>query len=90
MRDFDDIDIELARLGRATEDITSRADFSNRVLQAIQAEAEQARWLSLKRAAGRLLPVAAFAAMVAMAWAVEGSFLLEEILASYDATEIDW
>lgn len=90
MKDFDDIDIELGRLGAATENIVPRPDFSDRVFQAVQAEAERDLFVSLKRAAPRLLPFAAFAAMIALAFAAESSLLLDDILTAYDAHGVDW
>lgn len=91
MRDFDDIDIELARLGEATKGIAPRADFTNRVMQSIQAE-RGSPWLRAIRHAGlRSLPVAVMAAVISMAWAAHSDSDLDDVLAiSYEATEAIW
>lgn len=91
MRDCDDIDIELARMGKATAGILPRADFSERVMQAIEAERRPLWHRAMGRAGQRLLPVAALAAAIAVVWAAHYESALEDLLAtSYETTELEW
>lgn len=91
MRDDDDLDALLARIGQETSNIAPRADFTERVMWAIEAEAQPSWLRAMGRAGQRLLPIAALAAAIALIWAAEGESALDEVLAaSYDATELEW
>jgi len=85
-----DIDERLAHLAAATRDITPRADFTARVMQAVQAEQGPLFVRAMVRAGRRFVPVAAIAAAVALVWAVRADDSLDEVLATYDATELPW
>jgi len=85
-----DIDERLARLADATRNVAPRPDFTARVMLAVQAEREPIFVGLLARAARRFVPVAALAAAVAVVWAVRTDDSLDEVLATYDATELPW
>lgn len=90
METQEDIDARLARLGSATERIGASPAFSARVMDAVLGEIRPS-WLDLVRSASfRILPVAALAAVIALALAAESQRSLEETLAaSYGAVDIE-
>lgn len=91
-----DIDARLARLAEATTRVRPRADFTARVLAATaNAPTGSARkpgfWDDLPRIARRLVPVAALAALVGVAWGVTNDDAVDDALAgTYGATELEW
>ena len=85
-----DLDLELAELGRATEPIRARAGFSERVMAAVQAESFGWRD-ELVRSARRVVPALALAAVVAVVWAVSSDVATDEALAvAEDTVELEW
>lgn len=91
MTNRDDMDIALARIGAATEGIVAPADFTARVMAAIELESYPTWLFAIGRAAQRVLPIAALAAAVALTWAAESESAFDEALAAtYDAGEIQW
>lgn len=85
-----DIDERLARLADATRDIAPRADFTARVMSAVQAERGPLFVRVMAQAGRRFLPVAALAAAVALFWAARADDSLDEVLATYETTELPW
>lgn len=87
----DDIDRELSELGTRTAALRPRAGFNQRVLSAIHADRSQLYDRELLRSARFSLPVAAFAAIIAMVWAVSNELSTNQALAvSPDPVELAW
>ena len=87
----EDVDKRLERLGRETIGIRPSAGFTSRVMRSIEPERKAAWLVDTPRLGWRFLPVAALAAVVAMAWAIRSESALEDALAtSADAVELEW
>jgi hypothetical protein len=84
-----EIDDELARLGRATALVRPRADFSSRVMQRIGQE-QLGTLYALRAPARRFFPLGVLAAAAAMFWAVSVESQVSEALASTDDLEMMW
>lgn len=84
MSDREDIDQRLARLSGETNALRPSVGFSARVMQSIELEALRAPsfWENAWRSSRRLIPVAAVAAVVAVAWAVQVESSVDDALAS--------
>lgn len=90
-----EIEERLGRLAKATENVRPRADFTAKVMGAVNAEktkpAPSDWWSDVPFVARRLLPVAAIAAAVGIAWAVRTSGDVDTAFAnSYDSMELEW
>jgi len=86
----DDVDARLARLTKATEKVAAHAQFADRVMIAVEAEAV-GWWSDIPRIARRAVPAFALVAALAVAWAVHGSREVDDALVgSFDAMEIEW
>jgi hypothetical protein len=86
---IDPIDARLAELGSATEPIRARSGFAERVMMATAVENGWQR--ELVRSARRLIPVAALAALVALAWAVASESSTDAAIAvADDSLELEW
>jgi hypothetical protein len=85
----DSVDARLRELGRATEVIRARAGFADLVMNAIQREPI---WLTeLVSSSRRLLPIAALAAVLSVAWGKWSTDSANEVLAASDEiVEIEW
>ncbi|MEP7049321.1 MAG: hypothetical protein ABJB12_03170 [Pseudomonadota bacterium] len=84
MTDREDIDQRLARLSGATNALRPSVGFSARVMQAIEREAPRAPsfWENAWSSSRRLVPVAAIAAVLAVAWAVQVESSVDDDLAT--------
>jgi hypothetical protein len=82
--DRENIDQRLARLSGETNALRPSVGFSVRVLQAIELEAQRAPsfWENAWRSSRRLLPVAALAAVLAVAWAAQVESSVDDALAT--------
>ena len=90
MTEPDDIDRELAALGRATKGIQARPGFSRAVMQAIEQDSV-GLWGQVTALAWRWVPVAAAVAAVALVFAIESEAEVDDELATaYGAVEVDW
>ena len=82
MTEHEDIEQRLLRLSGATAELRVSAGFSSRVMLALEAEAAphflEHAWFSARR----LLPVAAFAAALAVVWAVQVDGSVDDELAT--------
>jgi hypothetical protein len=86
-----DVDGKLAELGARTAALRARTGFEQRVLLAIQADTAHAYDRELLRSARFTMPFAAFAAVVALVWAVTNEFSTNQALAvSQDPVELSW
>ncbi len=75
----DEVDRRLGKLARATESIRARSGFAERVMLRVAAEGG---WREeLVRSSRRLVPLAALAAVAAVAWAVLSASTTDEALA---------
>jgi hypothetical protein len=85
----DSVDARLRQLGSATEGIRARPDFTDLVMQAIQSEPV---WtVELLRSSRRLLPIAALAAVLSLAWSKLSTDSANEVLVASDQiVEIEW
>jgi anti-sigma-K factor RskA len=97
--DSRDLDARFERLSAATESVGPRPDFLDRVMQAVQSEAEIAvassgpeDWLKGVLAASRFaLGAAALMAVVAIAFALQSQPTYdEEMLLTYDTVQVGW
>lgn len=86
---LDAIDQELARLGTATEPLRARPGFRDRVMAA--AIAVPSWQVELLRSARGLVPVAALAAVMAVAWALVSESSTDAVIAvSEDTSVLEW
>ncbi len=86
----DELDERLALLGRKTDGIVPRADFSARVMERIAAVPDS--WLEgLRAPARRLLPLGLLIAVAAFGWAFSAQRDANEALATSDGSaELGW
>jgi hypothetical protein len=87
MTDDEDIDARLARLASATDGVSARAGFSNRVMARIGQE-QLGTLYALRAPARRFLPFGMLAAALAMMWAVSSNNQVNEAMATGDDTEL--
>jgi hypothetical protein len=87
-----DVDAQLEKLRKATEEVAPRPDFGRRVAQAIAKESRGGVLYGLARPARRLLPALALAAAVSIVWAVDSDSVFDDALTSYpdEALELEW
>jgi hypothetical protein len=86
-----DIEQHLSRLARETRGIGPRPNFNLRVMDAVAAEAGTGFLDGLWSSSRRFLPVAAFAAAIAVAAALQGQSTVDDALAaSYGTQELEW
>jgi hypothetical protein len=86
---IDPVDARLAELGEATASIRARPGFAERVMLATAAD--NGWQLELLRSAGRSVPFALIAAVVAIAWAVVSNSSTDAAIAvADDTTELEW
>lgn len=84
MSDRENIDQRLARLAGETNALRPSVGFSARVMEAVDREALRAPsfWEIAWRSSRRLLPAAALAAVLAMAWAAQVESSVDDALAT--------
>jgi hypothetical protein len=87
----EDVDERLARLAGATAAVSPSAGFERRVMARLGAELSRT-WLDeLVPYATRRLPIAAVAAVLALAWAYRSADAVDEALAaSYGVAVVEW
>jgi hypothetical protein len=86
----DEVDDELKRLAGETESITASVHFSRRVMDALPPMAPAGTWSDVTIASKWLVPVFAFAAVVAVVWAVSAEAASSELVASTETAELEW
>jgi hypothetical protein len=90
-REESEIDEQLSRLGRATDAVRPRPAFNLRVMQAIAADQPASFLDGLWASSRRFLPVAAFAAVLAVVAAYQSQSTVDDALAaSYGTQELEW
>ena len=87
MSNHEDIDQRLARLEGETAALRPTSGFSARVMLAIGADAAPSFFETTWFSARRMLPVAAFAAALAVIWAVQVEGAVDDDLATTYASE---
>jgi hypothetical protein len=88
-QEHEDMDARLARLASATDGVTPRAGFSNRVMARIGQE-QLGTLLALRAPARRFIPFGMLAAALALVWAVSVDSQVNEALAASDDVELSW
>ena len=86
-QDDADIDVRLARLATATDELRPRADFTSRVMQRIE-EQPAGVLVALQLPARRFFPISMLAAALALLWAVSVDRQLDEAMATSDDLEL--
>jgi hypothetical protein len=84
------VEERLLRLQETTAQIKPRADFSARVMLAVQAEDRQSWAMQIARSGKALLPMAALAAILGVAWAVQTERAVDTVLATASTVEVEW
>ncbi|HEX4335508.1 MAG TPA: hypothetical protein VH062_06310 [Polyangiaceae bacterium] len=86
----DDVEARLVRLAGATAALHPSGGFTARVMSAIEREQPLGLIDALWSSSRRFLPIAAFAAAVAVVWAVENQTTVDDALAvTYGAMDLD-
>lgn len=86
----EDVDARLARLSRETDALGPTPGFNARVMAAIEREEPAGHLDALWASSRRLLPIAAFAAAIAVGWAVQNRAAVDDALAaSYGSVDLD-
>jgi hypothetical protein len=86
----EDVEARLARLARETEALGPSVGFNAKVMAAIDREEPAGFIDALWTSSRRLLPIAAVAAALAVAWAAQSSGTVDDALAvSYGSVDFD-
>ena len=85
-----DVDQKLEQLRRATDELRPRADFADRVMQAVFVAKEPRMMTELWIAVKTFVPLAALVAAVGIGWAAQSEWALNEALAtSFNTVEVE-